>query len=289
MAQNFYGEVYLVTCLVNKRKYVGITTKGFLNRWKGHIRASLREKDDCRFHKAIRKYGVENFKIEVIESKYYVNHDRLVKWLFRREMYWIKYYNSNHIGYNMTEGGDGTSGLFISKEGKEAISERMKIFYKENPEMRKKIVQRAHEEARKPENRKRMSELQKKRYEEMTEEERLEHIERTKQGMDKLPIETKERIKKTQFKKGHETWNKGLETPKDVRLKISNSEKGRKAWNKGVPMPDEQKKKVSENRKGIAAWNKGKKVEKKEVCPVCGKLICWNMMNKHIKARHTKK
>ena len=33
----------------------------------------------------------------------------------------------------------------------------------------------------------------------------------------------------------------------------------------------------------------GKQVERKETCPACGKLICWNMMNKHLKARHEKK
>lgn len=289
MAQKFYGEVYLVTCLVNKRKYVGITTRGFLNRWKRHIRSSLKEKDDYRFHRAIRKYGEENFKIEVLEGKSYVNPKRLTNWLLKREKHWIKFYNSNHVGYNMTEGGDGVPGLIISKEGRGAISERMKKFYKDNPEMRKKVVQSAHEENRKPENRKRMSELQKKRFDEMTDDERLEHIEKTKQGMDNLPTETKERIKKTQFKKNQEAWNKGIETPEEVRRKISGSEKGRLAWNKGTLMPEGQKKKISESRKGIQAWNKGVKVERKEMCPICGKLICWNMLNKHIKARHENK
>lgn len=289
MAQKFYGEVYLVTCLLNKRKYVGITTRGYLNRWKSHIRASMKEKDDYRFHKAIRKYGVSNFKIEVLEDKSYVNPNRLANWLFKREEYWIRLYNSNHVGYNMTKGGDGVPGLIISEEGRKAISNRMKKFYEDNPEMKKKVVKRAHEENRKPENRKRMSELQKKRFDEMTAEERLEHIEKTKQGMDNLPTETKERIERTQFKKNQEAWNKGIETPEEVRRKISESEKGRLAWNKGVPMSEEQKKKVSKSRKGIQAWNKGSKVERKELCPICGKLICWNMLNKHIKARHEKK
>ena len=82
--------------------------------------------------------------------------------------------------------------------------------------------------------------------------------------------------------------NKGLETPDEVKKKISESEKGRIAWNKGVPMSEEQKRKVSESKKGTPAWNKGLTVTRKEACPVCGKLICWNMLNKHIRARHTK-
>lgn len=205
------------------------------------------------------------FKIEVLESKQYSNRDRLAKWLFNRERFWISHFDTYLNGYNLTEGGDGVAGAHKSEVIRNLMKEMMKDLYERHPEEKVNRTRRAHEEARKPENRKRMSELQKKRYEEMTEEERLEHIERTKQGMDKLPIETKERIKMTQFKKGQESWNKGLETPEGVRLKISNSEKGRKAWNKGVPMPEEQKKKVSENRKGIAAWNiRGRKSKRKK-------------------------
>ena len=49
-------------------------------------------------HKAIQKYGKENFSVEVIEeidSKY----------LNDREQYWISYYNSYNNGYNLTRGG----------------------------------------------------------------------------------------------------------------------------------------------------------------------------------------
>lgn len=287
MKEKVLGEVYLITCLITGKQYVGITIRGYLNRWKKHLAQSKTK--GTGLHEDIHKYGEDAFKIEVLESKQYANRDRLAKWIFNRERFWISHLDTYLNGYNLTEGGDGVAGAHKSKVIRNLMREMMKDLYERHPEEKFNRTRRAHEEARKPENRKRMSELQKKRYEEMTEEERLEHIERTKQGLDNLPIETKERIKKTQFKKGQETWNKGLETPEDVRLKISNSEKGRKAWNKGVSMPEEQKGKISENRKGIAAWNKGKKVERKEVCPVCGKLICWNMMNKHIKARHTKK
>lgn len=284
MKEKVLGEVYLVTCLSTGKRYVGITIRGYLNRWKKHLAQSKTK--GTGLHEDIYKFGEDAFKIEVIESKQYVNRDRLAKWLFKRERYWISYYDTYLNGYNLTEGGDGIAGVHKSKVLKSLMSEMMKDLYERHPEERVKRTQRAHEEAQKPESRKRMSELQKKRYEEMTEEERLKHSESIKQGMDKLPTETKERIKKTQFKKGQETWNKGLETPDEVKKKISDSCKGRKAWNKGVSMPEEQKKKVSENRKGIPAWNKGKKVERKETCPICGKLICWNMMNKHIKAKH---
>lgn len=284
MKEKILGEVYLITCIVTGKQYVGVTVRGYLNRWKKHLAQSKTK--GTGLHEDIHKYGESAFKIEVIESKQYVNRDRLAKWLFKRERYWIAYYDTYLNGYNLTEGGDGVSGAHKSKVIRNLMKEMMKDLYDRHPEERINRTRRAHEEARKPENRKRMSALQKKRYEEMTEEERLEHIEKTKQGMDKLPKQVKERIKETQFKKGQEAWNKGLKTPDEVRIKISESEKGRKTWNKGISMSEEQKKKISENRKGIPAWNKGKKVERKEVCPICGKLISYNRINYHVKTRH---
>ena len=56
--------------------------------------------------RAIRKYGKENFKREIIEycSEKTVNN---------RERYWIRVLHSNdsEIGYNLTEGGDGVKGI----------------------------------------------------------------------------------------------------------------------------------------------------------------------------------
>lgn len=284
MKEKTLGEVYLVTCLVTGKQYVGITTKGYLKRWQKHVSVSRRHRDDYKFHAAIRKHGAENFKIEVLESKTYVNKNRLVRWLCKREMFWIEKLNTKHNGYNATEGGDGVTGLTMDEERKRAISERMKQFYIDNPEMKEKVVSKAHAKLRDPEYRKVASQRTKEFFTNPANCAR--HAEATKNGMECLPPKTKAKIKQTQFKKGRETWNKGKETPIEVRQKISASEKGRVAWNKGVPMPEEQKRKVSESKKGTPAWNKGKKVERKEMCPVCGKLICWNMLNKHLRARH---
>ena len=53
-------------------------------------------------YRAFKKYGIENFKIELIESV------ELCK-LGGRETYWIDYYDSFHNGYNETRGGEGSS------------------------------------------------------------------------------------------------------------------------------------------------------------------------------------
>ena len=48
--------------------------------------------------RAIRKYGVDKFKITELEKCEEKNLDE-------REVYYISLYNSYHNGYNMTEGG----------------------------------------------------------------------------------------------------------------------------------------------------------------------------------------
>lgn len=56
---------------------------------------------NCKFHKALREYGIENFTVEVIEE---CSLDELNE----REIYWIEYYNSFSHGYNGTRGGKGS-------------------------------------------------------------------------------------------------------------------------------------------------------------------------------------
>lgn len=282
MKRKILGEVYLVTCTITGKQYVGITSRGYLNRWKKHVNMAKRKATGL--HEDIHRYGEECFTIEVIEAKEYVNRDRLARWLFNRERFWIAHFNTYTNGYNLTPGGDGVTGAHKSKVIRQLMSEMMKDLYDRHPEEKMIRLRQCHAKLRSPEYRKVNSERTKARFANPAERQRTSRL--TKEAMEKLPPKVKENIRRTQFKKGQKAWNTGLETPEEVKKKISESEKGRLAWNKGIPMPEEQKRKVSEGRKGIQAWNKGLKVERKEPCPVCGKMFCWNMINKHIKARH---
>ena len=90
--------IYKVTNKINGKVYIGQSVD-IGRRWCEHMNA----KDDIYFHKAIQKYGVENFEWEVIEQC-------KKKDLDEREIYWIEYYDSFNKGYNCTKGGDGNSG-----------------------------------------------------------------------------------------------------------------------------------------------------------------------------------
>ena len=114
-------EVYKITNNINGKVYIGITIQGVDVRWYKHCSdANL----DSTFpiHNAIRKYGKDNFKIEVIEEIENEDFD----FLKEREKYWIQYYDSynREKGYNLTLGGDGTFGRFHSDETKEKIRQK---------------------------------------------------------------------------------------------------------------------------------------------------------------------
>lgn len=60
-----YGIIYKITNLINSKIYIGQTIKKMQIRWKEHQSAAKRG-INTYFHKAIRKYGIENFVIEQI-------------------------------------------------------------------------------------------------------------------------------------------------------------------------------------------------------------------------------
>lgn len=95
------GKIYKITNKINGKIYVGQTTKTLTERFQKHCWGTT-AKDIYHFNmaikEAIRKYGKENFIIELIEE---VEQDKLDE----REVYWISYYDSYNKGYNCTLGG----------------------------------------------------------------------------------------------------------------------------------------------------------------------------------------
>ena len=102
------GLIYKYTNLINSKCYIGQTTTSLELRHKKHL---SQLNDNTYFHRAILKYGIDNFKLEIIEQDIPLNI------LDEREIYWIKYYDSFYTsekGYNLTKGGQwGTSSQLI--------------------------------------------------------------------------------------------------------------------------------------------------------------------------------
>jgi group I intron endonuclease len=95
--------IYKITNKINGEVYIGQSID-IKRRWKTHITTSYNEKlkdYDSAIHRAIRKYGKENFEFSVLEE---TKLDK--KLLNEREIYWIKTYNSYGKGYNETPGGE---------------------------------------------------------------------------------------------------------------------------------------------------------------------------------------
>lgn len=92
--------IYKITNIVNKKCYIGQSID-IENRWRQHkLQSSWRKQKEKALYRAFIKYGLENFVFEIIE-------ECKRKDLDRREIYWIKKYNSCKCGYNMTKGGQG--------------------------------------------------------------------------------------------------------------------------------------------------------------------------------------
>ena len=97
------GYIYKITNQINKKIYIGQTSRTVKLRWQEHInssRYSYRNDYNNKLHRAMRKYGLNNFIIEEIEK---CSIDKL----HEREKFWIAYYHSTEVGYNISVGGEG--------------------------------------------------------------------------------------------------------------------------------------------------------------------------------------
>lgn len=101
--------IYKITNKLNGKAYIGKTLNNVETRWQQHIRESNKEISSERpLYRAIRKYGVKNFIVEILEE---VSEDVVNE----KEIFWINYYNTYQKGYNATKGGDGKSFLDFEK------------------------------------------------------------------------------------------------------------------------------------------------------------------------------
>lgn len=105
--------IYKCTNIVNGKCYIGKTIRTMEQRIKSHIHTNRKT---SYFFNALIKYGIDNFKWEVLcelENKNDLNE---------MEIFCIEIFDSKNNGYNMTIGGEGGSGE-MKQETKNKISE----------------------------------------------------------------------------------------------------------------------------------------------------------------------
>lgn len=141
--------IYKITNTINGKLYIGQTIRTLEERKQQHLNNI--NTLNTNIYLAMRKYGVENFKFEIV---CYANN---VNELNKLETYYIKKYNTVNDGYNMSYGGDNNimfskivkekhAKVMQSDEVRHKISNSMKQYRKEHPftdEHRKKLSKSA--------------------------------------------------------------------------------------------------------------------------------------------------
>lgn len=111
------GIIYIATNIINGKSYIGKTIQTLKQRKQSHIRYA-KEGGMGVFLSALRKYGIENFKWEIL-----CECDKDI--LGITETMKIIVHNSHYIdgyGYNMTYGGEGCLGYKHSEIARKKIS-----------------------------------------------------------------------------------------------------------------------------------------------------------------------
>lgn len=100
--------IYKITNDINGKIYIGKTELTIEKRFNEHCRDAYKTQEEQRpLYRAMKKYGINHFHIEVVEECSLENSSQ-------REKYWIEYYDSYGNGYNATLGGDGKA--YINRE-----------------------------------------------------------------------------------------------------------------------------------------------------------------------------
>ena len=126
--------IYKAINKINSKCYIGKSIKTLAQRKAAHVYESKHKRNDFVFHKAIKKYGIENFEWEVVKKC------KSVEEMDTFEEYFINKFDSfygNGIGYNMIK--DGSSGMRGKTWSKTMREKRSK--YRHSPEAIEKIRQ----------------------------------------------------------------------------------------------------------------------------------------------------
>ena len=104
--------IYMVVNMINHKKYIG-QSKNIKKRFQSHHLVDYKNENNCnyntKFYQAIRKYGIDNFEVIVLQLCKEEELDDL-------EIKFIKEFDTFKNGYNSTEGGQFWSPNIHSEE-----------------------------------------------------------------------------------------------------------------------------------------------------------------------------
>ena len=110
------GVIYRIYNRTNGKSYIGKTLHPE-KRIRDHLNG---RRSSVALQNAIKKYGKGSFVVELLEQ------DMPESWLSKLEILHIRFFNSKNNGYNLTDGGEGTSGYTFSPEELKKMSDALK-------------------------------------------------------------------------------------------------------------------------------------------------------------------
>ena len=99
-------RIYKVTCSITGKSYVGLTVDTLRQRWTNHACQAAKKHSRMLLHKAIRKYGRENFSMIELST-----HASLEDASTAERKAILDHGTMKPTGYNLAEGGAGTPGV----------------------------------------------------------------------------------------------------------------------------------------------------------------------------------
>ena len=108
--------IYIHTNILNNNVYIGITKQSLNQRW----RKGEGYRDSKKFYFAIKKYGWDSFRHQVIQTTNTLEKAQIL------EKMWVSFYKKRTNIYNITDGGEGSNGHKMSEETKQKISNALK-------------------------------------------------------------------------------------------------------------------------------------------------------------------
>lgn len=199
--------VYLLTCIVNGKEYVGQSETDLETRWEKHVAVSRSTRSNAYKRmpivRAIAKHGVENFDKKVIEEcDTYESMDAA-------EIRWIAELGTTDptIGYNVSKGGDAP--MRGKKHRKDSIEKMREAQARVNadPETRRRKSVAASKSMLRPERRAAIKAGNTRFFE---------------NGM---PEDVKQKLREAMS--GERNANYGKPMPEERRIKLSTSHKGK--------------------------------------------------------------